>query len=144
MDTPVDPMDAYHDTTKQAVGRGGIPGRKEYGRSRVSNGNKALPETDGRLRISRRFRDIANFILVDQGGIDACSESRKQLIRRFAAAAVLAEQMEAKLARGEEIDVNTHALLCSTLTRLGEPYWSRSHSQGCALARSDCLCALIG
>ena len=44
--------------------------------------------------------------------------SRKQLIRRFAAAAVLAEQLEAKLARGEEIDVNTHALLCSTLTRL--------------------------
>ena len=111
-------MDAHPDTTKQAAGRGGIAGRKDYGRSRVSNGNKALPETDGRLRISRRFRDIANFILVDQGGIEACSESRKQLIRRFAAAAVLAEQLEAKLARGEEIDVNTHALLCSTLTRL--------------------------
>ena len=111
-------MDAYLNTGKQAARSGGIAGRKDYGRSRVSNGSKTLPETDGRLRVSRRFRDIANFILVDQGGIDACSESRKQLIRRFAAAAVLAEQMEAKLCSGEEIDVNTHALLCSTLTRL--------------------------
>jgi len=54
---------------------------------------------------------------MDQGGEDV-SESRKQLIRRFAAAAVLAEQLEAKLANGQEIDIAQHALLCSTLTRL--------------------------
>jgi hypothetical protein len=40
------------------------------------------------------------------------------LIRRFAAAAVLAEQMEARLARGEEIDINEHATLSSTQVRL--------------------------
>jgi hypothetical protein len=113
-----DLMDAHHDTGKQGARSGGIAGRKEYGRSRVSNGNKSLPDTDGRLRISRRFRDIASQILVDQGGLAACSESRKQLIRRFAAACCLAELEEAKLARGEEIDVTAHALLCSTLTRL--------------------------
>jgi hypothetical protein len=111
-------MDAYSGTGKQLGDKGSNVGRKAHGRSRVSNGNKALPDTDGRLRIARRFRDIANFILVDQGGIEQCSESRKQLIRRFAAAAVLAEQLESKLARGEEIDVAAHALLCSTLTRL--------------------------
>jgi hypothetical protein len=32
-------------------------------------------------------------------------EARKQLIRRLAAAAVLAEQMEARLANGEEISI---------------------------------------
>jgi hypothetical protein len=40
------------------------------------------------------------------------------LIRRFAAAAVLAEQMESRLANGEQIKVEQHALLCSTLARL--------------------------
>ena len=67
-------MDAHQDTIEQAADSGLVADRKSHGRSRVSNGSKTLPETDGRLRISRRFRDIANFILVDQGGIDACSE----------------------------------------------------------------------
>jgi hypothetical protein len=62
---------------------------------------------------------IANAILVDQGGEDQCSESRKQLIRRFAAAAVLAEQMEADLARGMPIDIQKHATLSSTLVCAG-------------------------
>jgi hypothetical protein len=46
------------------------------------------------------------------------SESRLQLIRRFAAAAVLAEQMESRLANGEQIDIAQHAALSSTLVRL--------------------------
>ena len=79
-----------------------------------------MPDTDGRLRIARRFRDIAGAILVDQGGAELCSESRRQLIRRFSAACVLAEDLEGRLARGEEIDVERHALLCSTLTRLAQ------------------------
>jgi hypothetical protein len=33
---------------------------------------------------------------------------------------VLAEELEAKLAAGEEVDVAKHALLCSTLTRLAQ------------------------
>jgi hypothetical protein len=41
-----------------------------------------------------------------------------QLIRRFAAAAVLAEQMEAELARGISINIQKHALLCSTMVRV--------------------------
>jgi len=100
--------------------RGGIAGRKDYARDKLTNGSKTLPETDGRLRIGRRFRDIVAAILVDQGGTDLCSESRRQLIRRFSAACVLAEDLEGRLARGEEIDVERHALLCSTLTRLAQ------------------------
>ena len=45
---------------------------------------------------------------------------RRQLIRRFSAACVLAEELEGRLARGEEIDVERHALLCCTLTRLAQ------------------------
>jgi hypothetical protein len=71
---------------------------------------------DGRSLIARRYRDIVAAILVGQSGADQCSEARLQLIRRFAAA-VLAEQMEARLARGETICIAEHALLVSTMTR---------------------------
>jgi hypothetical protein len=92
--------------------------RKPQARSRVSNGRDVLPGTDGRLLISRRYRDIAAAILADQGPANQLSEARKQLIRRYAAASVLAEQMEAKLANGEMINITEHALLVSTLVRI--------------------------
>ena len=92
--------------------------RKSHARARVSNGRDVLPDVDGRSIIARRFRDIVRAIFVDQGGEDRCSESRKQLIRRFAAAAVIAEQMEARLVSGEQINISEHALLCSSLVRL--------------------------
>jgi hypothetical protein len=91
---------------------------KSYHKSRVSNGRDILPDVDGRSLIARRYRDIASAILIDQGGVEACSESRQQLVRRFAAAAVLAEMLEAQLARGEKVDISQHALLCSTLVRV--------------------------
>ena len=43
-----------------------------------------------------------------------------QLIRRFASGAVLAEELEARLARGEPVDIAEHALLSSTLVRLAQ------------------------
>jgi hypothetical protein len=104
---------------KSAGSRAAYP-RKSHGRSRVSNGHDVLPNVDGRSIIARRFRDIVSAILVDQGGVDQCSESRTQLIRRFAAAAVLAEQMESKLANGAQIDIQEHATLSSTLVRLAQ------------------------
>jgi hypothetical protein len=95
--------------------------RKSHGRSRLTNGHgPVLPDVDGRSLIARRYKDICAAIYADQGGVDQCSESRQQLIRRFAAASVLAEQLESKLANGEDIDIVKHALLCSTLTRLSQ------------------------
>ena len=72
--------------------------RKASARSRVSNGADILPDVDGRSAVARRYRDIAVQIIADMGGASQCAEARLQLIRRFAAAAVLAEQMEARLA----------------------------------------------
>jgi hypothetical protein len=79
-----------------------------------------LREVDGRTKLAKRFKEICRAIARDQGGDERLSEARIQFIRRFAAAAVLAEQMESKLASGEEIDVHTHALLCSSLVRLAQ------------------------
>ena len=56
--------------------------------------------------------------MVDQGEAALISEARAQLVRRFSAAAVLAEKMEAELANGKTINISEHALLCSTLVRL--------------------------
>jgi hypothetical protein len=105
---------------RKRVGSRPVPGRKVYGRSRISNGRDLLPDIDGRSIIARRYRDITSAIMVDQGGADQCSESRKQLIRRFAAAAVLAEQLESRLVSGETIDITEHATLSSTLVRLAQ------------------------
>jgi len=87
--------------------------------SRVTNNSKLLGGgADGRTAVARRFRDLVSHIVSDQGGADRLAEARLQLIRRFSAAAVIAETMEARLANGEAIDINEHALLCSTLVRL--------------------------
>jgi hypothetical protein len=102
----------------KSVPRRSVSARKSHGRSRVSNGRDILPAVDGRSIVARRYRDIAAAILIDQGGLDQCSESGLQLIRRFAACCCLAEELESKLANGQEISVERHALLCSTLTRL--------------------------
>ena len=80
--------------------------RKPEARSGVTNGRDVLPGVDGRTLIARRYHDICSAIFIDQSGIENCSEARQQLIRRFAAAAVLAEQLESKLANGATIDTH--------------------------------------
>jgi hypothetical protein len=88
-------------------------------RSAITNHREVLPDVDGRSAQARRFRDIVTAIAADQGGLDELAEARLQLIRRFAALAVHAEHLEAKLARGEKIDMLEHATLSSTLVRIG-------------------------
>ena len=105
-------------TNGKPVQNAGYVVRKSNARSRVSNGRDILPGTDGRSVIARRYHDIASALLADQNGPGACSEARLQLIRRFAAAAVMAEQMEAELANGQQIDIAEHAQLVSSMVRI--------------------------
>ncbi len=102
------------------AGNPAITPRKPTARSRVSNGRDWLAGVDQRSSIARRYRDLVGQIAIDQGGADRCSEIRMQLIRRFASGAVLAEELEARLARGEPVDIAEHALLSSTLVRLAQ------------------------
>jgi hypothetical protein len=92
---------------------------KPRARSKISNAIGKLPDTDGRTLIGRRFRDITRALQIDAGGHDL-PEVRVQLIRRFAAASVVAEMMEAKLAAGEDINIQDHCQLCSTLVRISQ------------------------
>jgi hypothetical protein len=95
------------------------PDRAVYGKTKIANGSEVLPNVDGRSLVARRYGEIVSALLIDQGDAGKISEARVQYIRRFAAAAVLAEQIEAALARGETIDIGDHALLCSTMVRVG-------------------------
>jgi hypothetical protein len=94
--------------------------RKPEARSAVTNGRSVLPNVDGRTLVARRYHDICSAIVVDQGGADRLSEARLQLIRRFAACACLAEQMESRLVNGETVDISEHALLTSSLVRVAQ------------------------
>jgi len=93
-----------------------VDARKKKGRSRVSNGRDIFRNVDGRSMVVRRYRDICAAVLSDQGS--DVSESRLQLIRRFAGIAVLAEETEAKLANGQPVDISDYSTLCSTLVRI--------------------------
>jgi hypothetical protein len=86
--------------------------------ARVAKFTTTLPNVDRHLFVAQRYRTITEALLSDQGGAEQITEARMQLVRRFAAAAVLAEQIESRLANGEQIDIPEHALLCSTLVRI--------------------------
>jgi hypothetical protein len=93
--------------------------RKPYDPAmRVLNHRAELPNVDGRNMMARRYREIARAVLVDHKGGEDVSEVHLQLIRRFAASAVLAEDIAAKLANGEEVDIAKHATLSSTMVRI--------------------------
>ena len=93
---------------------------KVQARSRLSNGRDVLPDVDGRSIIARRYRDIVAALVSDQGGAEHLSEARLQLIRRFSAASVLAEQMEARIVRDEQINIQEYSLLVSTAVRIAQ------------------------
>jgi hypothetical protein len=57
-------------------------------------------------------------ITAERGGAEQSSEIHRQLIRRFAAAAVSAEEMDEQLAHGKRIDVRTYSVLVSILVRI--------------------------
>jgi hypothetical protein len=89
-------------------------------RSRVTNHRDVLPDVDGRSPVARRYRDILAAIITDQGGLDRMAEARLQLVRRFAACAVLCETQEARMANGEVLDISEYSTLTSTMVRVAQ------------------------
>jgi hypothetical protein len=88
-------------------------------RSRLSNGSKLLPMTDGSSATARRFKDLVEDIAADLGGKDHLSEGQRQLIRRAAMLSAESERMEALAARGEaEFDIDLYGMICDRLGRL--------------------------
>jgi hypothetical protein len=103
--------------------------RKPTARSRVTNGHCLLPGIDGRSATARRYHDIIAALCSDAGGDSEISEARRQLIRRFSALSVLAENLEAQMAMGEPIDLAEHSLLSSTLVRIANRIGLSRHAR---------------
>jgi hypothetical protein len=104
---------------KTATERAALAPRPTNNRSRLTNGAALLAgRVDQRSAPARRYRDLVSQIVVDLGGVERLSETKLQLIRRFAAISVMSEQMEAKLASGQSVDVGALTQLASTAVRL--------------------------
>jgi hypothetical protein len=91
-------------------------------RSSVSNGTRlfAVAGLDGRTQTARRFRDIIETVTFDLTGPDLLSEGQRQLIRRAAALSIMAEGVEADMARDMTFDVLTYGTICDRLRRIFE------------------------
>jgi hypothetical protein len=88
--------------------------------AKLTYGKHLLPGIDGRSLPYQRYRAIVSALAVDAGGVDMVGAVKAQLIRRFAAASVLSEQLEARIANGEEVNVTEFSALSSTLVRLAQ------------------------
>ena len=93
-----------------------------------------LPNSDGRGPDDTK--DIASAIINEQAD---CSEARLQLIRRFAACAVMAEILETKLANGETIDITEHAALTSAMVRVASRIGINRHTKTIGPTLGDLL-----
>jgi hypothetical protein len=87
-------------------------------RSRITNHRDLLPQLDGRSAAARRFRDLVNDFVADQGGLEHCSEVKLGLLRRLAAITTQSEMLESRAANGEPVDIMTLCQLASTALRL--------------------------
>jgi hypothetical protein len=74
-------------------------------RSRVTNGSKLLPLTDGRSATARRFKDLIEDISADLGGPEMVSTAQHQLIRRASLLSAELERLEALWARDERLEL---------------------------------------
>lgn len=87
-------------------------------RSKVTNGSAMLVGIDGRSATARRYRDIAMALADDLGGAGSLSEPEQALVRQAAALSVKAEEQQASIVRGEDIDPEQLVRLTNSLTRI--------------------------
>jgi hypothetical protein len=108
-------MEITTETTAQQVNR------SKHGRSRVGNGAKLLPATDGRSMTARRFKDLVYDIAGDLGGRDHLSTGEMQLIRRAAMLSAECERQEALAVREDvEFDCDGYVVKVNALRRVLE------------------------
>jgi hypothetical protein len=110
----------------QQGGSSQLADTRQFGRSRVSNAVARgsivwLDNTDKRGPLPRRFKDIVALVTGDLGSEPSqLSECQRQIIRRIASLSVWCESQEAKMADGEEIDIDEFQRASNSLRRLCE------------------------
>jgi hypothetical protein len=89
-------------------------------RSAVTNGRRLFVDGDGNSAWSRRYRDLVQGHVADMGGRDLLSEAQLSLVKRASAIECELEQMEGRLSKGEQVDLDTFTRAASHLRRLLE------------------------
>jgi hypothetical protein len=104
-----------HPETITPIRRAKVPPSRQ--RSAVTNGSKILHDADGNSAWTRRYKDLIASHASDLGGMEVLSEAQASLIRRCAAMEVELEAMEAKLSKGEEINLDLFTRTAGHLRR---------------------------
>jgi hypothetical protein len=114
----MDHQDTAREKSDLPADRSGFAAISPFSRSAITNHKELLPGLDGRSAPARRFRDLMHRYLSDMGGLHNCSEIKLGLCRRLAATTVQAELLEARMVRGEKIDISVLCTLASTAVRI--------------------------
>ena len=85
-------------------------------RSAVTNGKKLIEGIDGRTTAGRRYRDLVRAFEKDVGS--PVTEADRGLIRQAAALTLRAEQMQADIVNGKEVNTDEVIRLSGTARRL--------------------------
>ncbi len=85
----------------------------------MTNGTKLFVDGAHEGPWARRFRDLVQLHEEDLGPHDSLSELQRSLCRRVATLEVELEQMEGKLSKGEDVDLELYRALTGTLSRVG-------------------------
>jgi hypothetical protein len=99
---------------------GDPPRRRTRRESGVTSGRRLLDGGNWNSPWQRRYRDLMAGHISDLGGQDQLSVAQLSLCRRAAALEVELERLEAKLANGEEVDLDRYGRAASHLRRLLE------------------------
>jgi hypothetical protein len=95
-------------------------GRGRKMRSAVTSGRKLLIDGDPNSAWARRYADLIVGHVADAGGRDLVSDAKLSIIRRAASMECEIERLEAKLSRGENVDLDAFGRAASHLRRLFE------------------------
>jgi hypothetical protein len=90
--------------------------RSSFARSAVSNGNRPLPDTDGRGTWARRRRDLIASLTTELNR--PLRERDKALIANAASLIVRCEQLHVQIVNGAEVDDDQLIRLSNVATRL--------------------------
>ena len=93
-----------------------VAARPASTQSAITNRSELLRGIDGRSAESRRFRDLIEGFTADFGATPP-GERELALIRQAAALTVQAEALQAKIVRGEDIDLEQLTRLTNVCTR---------------------------
>jgi len=109
-------------TETDAVSTQNPPARpkKRRPRSAITSGRRLFIEGDPSSPWSRRYHDLVQGHCNDLGGRDLLSEAQLSLIRRASALAVELESMEARMSRGEQVNLDSFGRAAGHLRRILE------------------------